>query len=382
MATEHLCAMSPTLDARSRERLKTFCKFGRLFEAQRLLDEKGTARLRKTRKWTPLFVAVDKGFHSLVEVLLRYDHAQWDLEKGYAAALRRSRGDLAGMILRSPWWTAAIDPVDALATGDAELVCSLIASGVDITKAPLVTLAALRNPSGTVACLRAARISVDSVEVQLRSALITHAMRGYVGAVVQLLRLGIDPHVPGIWFEERSPSGEMMSAVNAAIFSDKPGLLAMMKPSPDRDDPEEMIGSVSCTGDHRMLTVLLDAGFELNCQANGGSPALHEVLRMGGRYGIVAGCQKWDPHSWAGYINDIKWLIERGARWAGRDRGEYRHVRDALATMGANGIGEVMELLLKVGAISQSDVKELLRTPRMQSITERAGGCPTKAGRR
>jgi hypothetical protein len=45
-----------------RDRLKFHCKAGRLVDAQKLLEEEGTARLRKTRKRTPLFVAVDRGF--------------------------------------------------------------------------------------------------------------------------------------------------------------------------------------------------------------------------------------------------------------------------------------------------------------------------------
>ena len=41
-----LFAMAEFLDARLRDRLKAFCKVGRLFDAQRLLEECGTAKLR------------------------------------------------------------------------------------------------------------------------------------------------------------------------------------------------------------------------------------------------------------------------------------------------------------------------------------------------
>ena len=135
------------LDAISREKLRKLCKFGRLFEADRLLQEKGTARFRKTHKWTPLFVTVDRGFHSLVEVLLRYEHEPWDLEKAYSGALRRRRNDLAAMILKSPWWTREIDPVEAICAGDVELVKSMILEGTNFTKAPIIRNAAMNNPA-------------------------------------------------------------------------------------------------------------------------------------------------------------------------------------------------------------------------------------------
>ena len=136
------------LDAISREKLRKLCKFGRLFEADRLLQEKGTARFRKTHKWTPLFVAVDRGFHSLVEVLLRYEHEPWDLEKAYSGALRRRRNDLAAMILKSLGWTREIDPVEAICAGDVELVKSMILDDTNFTKAPIIRNAAMNNPIG------------------------------------------------------------------------------------------------------------------------------------------------------------------------------------------------------------------------------------------
>jgi len=123
--------MPDHMDARTRDRLKAFCKVGRLFDAQRLLEEVGTAKLRKTRKWTPLFTAVDRGFHSLVELLLRYEHAQWDLDKAYEGAQRRHRSDLAALILAAPSWSLPIDPVEILSTGDLGLARKLQNAGAD-----------------------------------------------------------------------------------------------------------------------------------------------------------------------------------------------------------------------------------------------------------
>jgi hypothetical protein len=165
--------MPEYLKSRPRDRLKAHCKAGRLFDAERLLEEIGTARLRKTKKWTPLFVAVDRGFHSLVEVLLRYDHAQWDLEKTYRAALRRRRSDLAGLILRSPWWSEPIDPVEALATGDLLLVQTLQDSGADFTTGDVILRAGIRNAKGVLDAVEHLGIRSKGVEDQLYSAMVS-----------------------------------------------------------------------------------------------------------------------------------------------------------------------------------------------------------------
>ena len=365
--------MKPCLDAKSRDRLTTLCKLGRLYDAEKLLVERGTARLRKTRKWTPLMAAACRGVHSLVELLLRFDHAQWDLEKAHAGAIRHKRGDLAGMILRSSWWSGEIDPVEALITGDTELVCKLVASGVDFTKAPIVNNAALRSAWRTIKCLRAANIPLEAVEGQLYSALIAHAMEGHLQCVVHLLRAGLDPHKPVVWHEHADSEHDKMSAVRAAVFSHDPSLLAILKPSPDKDDAERLVGSTMWLGDRRMLLLLLDAGFSINSQKNGGSPALHDILKTAGILGIRPDSRGQPPYDWATFTADIEWLIRLGAKWVAKDNDDYRRIRDALVKMGRTGAKSIVGMMLEGGAISESEVSELLRTPRVRSIAASLG---------
>lgn len=363
--------METYLDSISRDKLKNLCKVGRLYEAERLLDQKGTARLRKTKKWTPLFVAVDRGFHSLVELLLRYDHVQWDLEKAYGGAIRRRRNDLAGRILRSSWWSADIDPVEALKTGDIELVCSLKASGTDFTKPPIVKEAAMVSARGTIECLRAAKISIEVVEDQLYEALIHHAGQGHLKSLVHLLKAGLNPHRQVAYY----PGGEddTMSAVNAAIHSRKPAIVRMLKPSPEKDDPERLMGSAVFMGDRRILDVLLEVGFPLNCQKNGGSPVLHDVLHEAGLFQIRPDFRSSRPYDWSKFRATVEWLMGLGARWAGRDRDDYRHIRDSLVGMGEAGSKEIIGMMLDAKAITEIQLREILKTPRMRPIAQALG---------
>jgi hypothetical protein len=362
-----------TLDARSRDRLAILCKQGRLFEAQLLLEENGTARFRKTRKWTPLFFAVDRGFHSLVEVLLRYDHAQWDLEKAYSAAIRRGRRDLAALILRTPSWDGVIDSVEALSTGDIELVRYLIGAGNDLTRSPAVTMAALRNPAGTIKALRGVGISFDSVADQLRAAMVTHAARDHVMAVVQFLRIGFDPRVPGVYYDEKDKPREECTALEAAALSNKPALLRMLRPDPLTDDAEMLIRCASAADGREKMELLLDAGFQLNCQENGGSPALHRALARG----FILRCfGKGSVRLFKvleEYEDQIRWLLELGAVWRGKDKDQYVCVRDAFVAVGGEGASRVIGMLREVDAISSSDLAELFRTPRMKVFARDAG---------
>lgn len=360
--------MPTYLDAVSREKLRKLCKFGRLFEADRLLTEKGTARFRKTHKWTPLFVAVDRGFHSLVEVLLRYEHEPWDLEKAYSGALRRRRNDLAAMILKSPWWTREIDPVEAICTGDVELVKSMILAGTDFTKAPIIRNAAMNNPMGAIACLRSVGILLESVEGQLYEALMHHADNGHFKRMMAMLRAGLDPHKRIVICEYPDGTQETGNVVEAVIHTGKPWLLEMLKPSPEKDDAEHLVGCGMHLGDRRMLEVLIKCGFTINCQQNGGSPAMHSVLTTAGLFRISPNSRGLDSYGWSRFVTDIEWLIGIGAKWVGRNSGEYRMIRDALLGIGETGAIQILNMLLVGGAVSRSELKEILRTPRMDSL--------------
>lgn len=361
-------AMSDFISAVHRDKLTKACKKGRLFDALRMLEELGSARFRKTRKWTPLFVAVDRGFHSLVEVLLRYEHEAWDLEKAYGGALRRHRSDLAGLILRAPSWRAPIDPVEALATGDCDLIRAMIASGTDFTAPHVVARACLRSSWGTLECLTKGGIGIAPVQHELQIAMVTHASRGHIKSVVRLLRAGIDAHEPSDWFDERDRlMNEPMSAVHAAVYLDTPALLSIFRPSPEKDRAEDLLGG---TREPAIYQVLLDAGFELNCQENGGSTALHDAITWGRFFSIAPGLNREREK----FVTDVEWLLERGAKWVPRDSNDWRSVRDSLLAAGESLAGRLVKLLRDSGAITDNLLVELFRPPRMAKLAEALGG--------
>ncbi|MEY3895931.1 MAG: hypothetical protein RLZZ214_1451 [Verrucomicrobiota bacterium] len=370
--------MPDYLDARLRDRIKAFCKVGRLFDAEKLLNEVGTARLRKTKKWTPLFTAVDRGFHSLVELLLRYDHAQWDLEKSYEGAQRRHRSDLAALILSAPSWSAPIDPVEVLATGDITLARKLHEAGTDFTAGNIILHGAMRNAGGTLNVIAHLGLRSGNVDDQLYSAMVTHADKKHVASVIRFLRAGLDPHKVVPHLDERGRLSGEESTVSIAMFSGKPGFLAALKPSPLKDDAADLIGRAVFLGDDKMLGVLLEAGFELNCKANGGSPALDELLC--GRtlkhgvplpdYGRRHEQPRYSLVEADAFLGAVESFLHRGARWVpdGTDRNEVRMIRDTLLALGDIHVALLLEMLDGHGAARREHLKTLLDASRMKPL--------------
>jgi len=368
--------MPDYLDARSRDRIKAYCKVGRLFDAERLLNEYGTARLRKTRKWTPLFTAVDRGFHSLVELLLRYENAQWDLEKAYEGAQRRRRSDLAALILSSPWWTVPIDPVEVLATGEVALARKLHEAGIDFTAGNTILQGAMRNAKGTLDIVAHLGIRSGDVEDQLYSAMVTHADQGHVPSVIRFLRAGFDPHKVAPYMDDRGRLSGEESTVSIAMYSGKPGFFASLKPSPHKDDAVDLIGSAVYLGDDKLLGVLLEAGFTLNCKTNGGSPALDELLCGRTKKHHVPypqyGCHETPRYSRVeadAFLRAVESFLLKGARWVpDQDRNEVRMVRDTLLALGSEHVARLFTMLDDYGAAKREHLKTLFATERMKPL--------------
>ncbi len=367
------------LDARRRDRLKAFCKVGRLFDAQRLLENVGTVRLRKTRKWTPLFISVDRGFHSLVEILLRYDHAQWDLEKSYEGAQRRRRADLAALILSAPSWSSPIAPVEVLATGDLALSRKLHAAGTDFTAGDVILRGAMRNAKGTLEIVEHLGLRSKEVEDQLYSAMVTHANLGHVASVIRFLRTGFDPHRIVPYLDERGRLSDGESTVSISMFTGKAGFFAALKPSPAKDDSAELIGRAVFLGDDKMLEVLLEAGFPLNCKANGGSPALDELLcghTLKHHVPYTEHRRGHDSPSFSrvdaeAFLRAVESFLQRGARWVpNEDRNEVRMIRDTLLALGDIHLARLFEMLDGYGAARREHLKTLLAASRIKPLAQ------------
>jgi hypothetical protein len=267
--------------------------------------------------------------------------------------------------------------VEALATGDLELVQKLRDTGTDFTEGDTIMRAAVRSAHGAMAAVMHLGIERDEVEDQLHSAMVTHAYLGHVSSVMCLLRAGLDPHRVCSHLDGNGREGGEESAVSASMFSDKPGFLAALKPNPNKDDAVELVGRAVFLGDDKMLEVLLAAGFTLNCKPNEGSPALDELLRgctMKHHVPMPDYGRRHEPPRYSrveadAFLRAIESFVLQGARWIpDLDRNEVRAVRDTLLALGDEYVARLFELLDKNDAVKREDLKTLLVADRMRPM--------------
>ncbi|MDB2496387.1 ankyrin repeat domain-containing protein [Verrucomicrobiales bacterium] len=362
--------MEQFLHHKDRDQLRDLCRAGRLFNVEELLEEKGTCRLRRTRKWTPLFFAVDRGFHSLVEVLLRYPHADWDLEKGYWGAISRKRGDLAALIVRAGYDPGETNIVSALASGDADLVRLLLGRSPQRGSNWAVSIAILRAPFEVAKLIPVLSDFVPDLEVQLYAGMVSLADRGRLRPVVPYLKYGLDPRKEGVVIDERDKPVCEMTTIEAACGSEDLGLVKMLKPSPDLDDAFRLISRAFVTSLNRgLLELLIECGFDMNCDPGGGCPVLDDVL-CSPTYRVFDEMSFYTRRrsAFLSVIPDVTWLVERGARWIPRDSQNYRSFRDNLLDLGKPEAERLIETMASGGALGKEHEQRLLKNPRMQKL--------------
>jgi hypothetical protein len=112
--------------------------------------------------------------------------------------------------------------------------------------------------------------------------------------------------------------------------------------------------------------VLLDAGFKLNCQENGGSTPLHDAIAWGRVFSMAPGLHREREQ----LMTEVEWFLERGARWVPRDRNDWWCARESLLALGDSFAASLVKRLRDSGAITDSLLVELFRIPRMAKLAE------------
>ncbi len=115
-----LLFVSKTLSTAEAKHLLRLCKIGKLFEVQDWIASGNSLRVPAELKNTPLDVALDSGFHSLVELLVRNETSQ----------------DLKNRALRHSVYLKRLDFIELL-----------VSHGADISSVPFIEVLQIWEPT-------------------------------------------------------------------------------------------------------------------------------------------------------------------------------------------------------------------------------------------
>lgn len=114
--------LSEELSIEDAKQLLGLCAAGRLYEVEDWIRAGHSLRVPRSVRRTPLEVAIELGFHSLVELLARHAPDQQSRNELLQQAVMRRRSDLIDLALAHGAEMQSVPFVDVLMTGERSLI--------------------------------------------------------------------------------------------------------------------------------------------------------------------------------------------------------------------------------------------------------------------
>jgi hypothetical protein len=369
----------------SREELEPLfelCRAGRLFEVQDWIASgkpiNPPPEPRKHSKFTsPLLVAIDKGFHSLVKVLLEGGALQEP--DGYDSpmnrVLRLRRRDLVELLVDNGFDPKSIDFAEVLHSWDPGLMEYFLERGADpLTDQPFAQ--ALCNRVRTALnVLKKHRETVPELQEQANIALRHHCKEGNLKWVQLLLWAGADPYLPGVdsWGDGDSERYAHWSALEIAALHRHYEVFKLKKirAQPAHPALRQCIYSLGRGEGFAVLADLLARGLDPNDEGSGGCDAIQSWLH-GLDWEIPR--YRWEGKSERGEIDTdharehmkaIHLVAKFGGKWTPSDD-EIKSARRVLLKMSPDYAVEFFWIMASYQSCRSADATTLLASPSMQ----------------
>lgn len=359
------------------------CREGRLFELERWIADGHSIAMPSDYKQSPLRIAIQAGFHSLVELLLRHEASQATKDEVLATAIRWDQTPIVELALQHGASAKAVPLLDALLQPKADMAILLIDHGADpITDHPFPR--AFQTSShpplrAFLDCRQKRPELAEQLQTHLDMALRQACSDGrgrltgllaWAGANSRARGLATEDALNPTHSEHVSESELETTAVETACVTGSLPMLRSFRVSADRDDLSALLRTASYSPKPDITRWLLRQGANPNDKDNGGSTALDHMLQSVDRpdsYSFWDSRRKLGPDQTTRAFATFRALTENGALWR-PDPDNIKRVRRSLRQLTADGAMQYL-LALKDRAICEpSTFTELIRTPAMQTI--------------
>jgi hypothetical protein len=272
------------------EQLLRLCREGRLFELQEWVAAGKPLTMPAHYRRTPLRVALDTGFHSLIEFLLQHEDDQSTKDEVLRNACWTNQLSVMQLALKYGASISVVSFEDVIKTWDREVVRMFLGRGADpVTNAPFARAfkARVKSALGSfLDCTRARPDLAEALQQQADMALRQACQNEDLKWVSLLMWLGANPRTKGLATDDlESPDAQddpeyQQSALQIACQSRKPEILKRLKPDPATDDLGELMrAAASFITTPETVAYLVSLGADVNDKQDGGSTVLDTCLR-------------------------------------------------------------------------------------------------------
>ena len=351
--------------------LSELCRAGKLFAVQDWLDQGRPYLLaERVRGRGPFDIALDTGFHSLVEVFLKAGIPE-DLKN---SALRSSvfagRLELAKLLVMYGADPHAVPVDEIFDSRNPALMRWMITLGLDLeTGWPIARILEYRRRE-CLGVFMDLRDRVPSARRQAAMALRVHARDGNLKWVSLLLWAGADPRLRVAVRDDFQRGTETKedegTALEDAVIHGQADVVKKFKVDPSRDNVNALLCQCWLAPHPQIARMLLSLGADVNTQANDRSPieAAFDALS----FGLDPIFRYRDKTSDA--LACIEVLAQAGARWNPSDSRAISSFRRSLGRTDRGAAIQVLKRLVQIKAMEQGIFRELIRTPKMRLLLD------------
>jgi len=350
------------------DHLVGLCEHGMLFEAEEWLRAGNSSIRPEGYKKCALRIATSMGFHSLVELLLRYGCSQE--QKLHALEESTENGDIeiCKLLVQAGAPVASLHYEHLNYIIRRPLIEYLLDHGLDLTlENGLAHLLVECRVKPLLGIFLQNRKRFPKWEEQASMALCEFIRRRDKKWISLMVWGGADPFLPVHELSDFSHDSDddewKITAVRCASWSEDLETLKMLKISPTAEQASEILFSIWYRPAKPLVESFLEAGADVNFCTNEEGSLLHKALHSFAMRNIYS-TPRTEPEA---EVELISQLIRKGAKWRLPDReSELNGLRRRMYSQEGVYVVEIIRLLFVGSCCEATMLKELVSKPKMK----------------
>ena len=303
----------------------------------------------------PVGIAIEKGFHSLLEVFLR-NGAPPDA-RTLCSAVRWRRREMIELLFSYGTDAKAISFRQVIWSSDPEIIKMFADRGADLISDYPLAEGLIQSPRGLLRLCKELLPNRPELMLQVNMALRDFSQKGNMRGVSLMLWLGADPRakVPTEHGEEESL---WETSLHSAIFYGRLEVVKKFGFDPAKDNVQEAFQSACLSCDVPLISYFLSMGADPNRADEHGDTPLGQAiwqldwkLDLGGAY---------EP------VRTLEHLMSLGIKWTSPSKDDLSRLRRFLSKLSFYETYELIKKFKQTGFCSDERLIEVLNTPAMR----------------
>lgn len=358
---------SPQLTPEEFKQLCDLCRVGKLYDVEKWIAQGKPVNGQPHRHTSPLLIAIDKGFHSLVELLVKNGADLSGKINPLQRAVARQNPDIVELLIRYGANVRSVDFAYVCRFGPHPRTLRLFMdNGADFRTGYPIAHAFQEGIRTMLGLYKTYVGQYAEIQKQADMALRYHCEEGNMGWVCRLLWAGANPRAKVLRTNDEEDPELEATALECAASSGHCDVVKKIV-DPAKDDLDQLLCDACFGHSPELIKYLIELGANPNGRRQDGSTPLSKLFLAFSWY---------SDHTFSrtGYHDEgqidrcMEEMFARGAKWEPTDGYELSLVRRALYNKWADSILSFIRMLKHHEACSDEMLVQLVNTGRMRWI--------------